>query len=324
MAGFTTASEGDLPMRLWIARHGDLSIREQLVGQLLLSILSGDLRAGQRLPSTRDLARRLRLHANTVSAVYRELEQAGWVTSRHGSGVYVRHHDRERLAPDVALDRLIADFFRTAREQGASLAQVRERLRRWLALQPPDHFLVIEPDRELQRILVAEIEASVGFRAVGVTPDDCRRREALAGAIPVVLLSKLEATRACLPPSAECIALHVRSVPGTLAAWLPIPPDALIVVASRWQDFLRWARTILVAAGAHPDAVECRDARRSDWQKGLAHVRVVITDILTARTTPPGCRTIAFPVIADDSLEALREYARLAMPAVGRSGAWDT
>jgi hypothetical protein len=140
-----------------------------------------------------------------------------------------------------------------------------------------------------------------------------------------VLLSKLEATRACLPQGAECIALHVRSVPGALAAWLPIPPDALIVVASRWQDFLRWARTILLAAGAHPDAVECRDARRSDWQKGLAQVRVVIADILTARTTPPGCRTIAFHVIADDSLEMLRGYTRLAMPiSAGPTSAWDT
>jgi hypothetical protein len=32
---------------------------------LLLAILSGDLRAGQRIPSTRDLARRLDIHANT-------------------------------------------------------------------------------------------------------------------------------------------------------------------------------------------------------------------------------------------------------------------
>ncbi len=313
-------------MRLWIARHSDLSIREQLVGQLLLSILSGDLRAGQRLPSTRELARRLRLHANTVSAAYRELEQTGWVESRHGSGVYVRQHDRrKRIAPEVALDRLIADFLRAAREQGASLKQVRERLRRWLTLQPPDHFMVIEPDEELQRTLIAEIVAAIGFPTVAVVPDDCRRPDTLVGAIPVVLLSKLEAARACLPSGAECVALHVRSVPGALAEWLPIPPDALIVIASRWQDFLRWARTILLAAGAHPDAVECRDARRAGFQKGLADARVVIADVLTARRTPPGCRTIAFPVIADDSLETLRGYTRLAMPLPdGTSGDWDT
>ena len=57
--------------------------------------------AGPRLP-TRELARRLGLHANTVSAVYRELEQTGWVESRHGSGVYFRQHDRrKRIGPEV-------------------------------------------------------------------------------------------------------------------------------------------------------------------------------------------------------------------------------
>jgi DNA-binding transcriptional regulator YhcF (GntR family) len=64
-------------MRLWIARTGSIPVREQLVAQLLLTILSGDLRAGQRLPSTRDLARRLKIHANTVSAAYSELEREG-------------------------------------------------------------------------------------------------------------------------------------------------------------------------------------------------------------------------------------------------------
>ena len=86
-----------------------------------------------------------------------------------GAAWYVRQHDRrKRIAPEVVLDRLIADFFRAAREQGASLKQVRERLRRWLTLQPPDHFMVIEPDEELQRILIAEIEAAIrGFHGRG-------------------------------------------------------------------------------------------------------------------------------------------------------------
>src|SRR6185436_113601 len=141
-------------MRLWIAQRSSLPVREQLAAQLLLTILSGDLRAGQRLPSTRDLARRLRIHANTVSAAYSELERGGWVESRRGSGVYVRSRSRQRPAtPDQALDQLIADFFRSARERGIPLRRVHDRLRRWLALQPPDHFAVIEPDEELGRIL---------------------------------------------------------------------------------------------------------------------------------------------------------------------------
>jgi GntR family transcriptional regulator len=77
-------------MQLWFAHRSAVSIREQLVTQIVLGILSDDLAPGQRLPSTRELARRFRLHPNTVSAGYRQLEREQWVELRHGSGVYVR------------------------------------------------------------------------------------------------------------------------------------------------------------------------------------------------------------------------------------------
>src|SRR6266536_3218279 len=104
-------------MQLWFARGSEVSIREQLVTQVILGILSDDLAPGQRLPSTRELARRFRLHPNTVSAGYRELEQRRWVEFRHGSGVYVRSEKPEASqASSLALDQLIAQLFRSARE----------------------------------------------------------------------------------------------------------------------------------------------------------------------------------------------------------------
>ena len=77
-------------MRLWLSKNGEVPLREQLTAQIVLGIVSGDLPPGQRLPSTRELARRFKIHANTVSAAYRELEERGWLESRKGSGVYVR------------------------------------------------------------------------------------------------------------------------------------------------------------------------------------------------------------------------------------------
>jgi hypothetical protein len=47
-------------------------------------------RRGRGCPATRELARRFRLHPNTVSAGYRQLEREQWVEFRRGSGVYVR------------------------------------------------------------------------------------------------------------------------------------------------------------------------------------------------------------------------------------------
>src|SRR5713101_8149267 len=133
-------------MQLWFARGSEVTIREQLVTQVVLGILSDDLAPGQRLPSTRELARRFHLHPNTISAGYRQLERDRWVEFRHGSGVYVRQSKPKlALSSALALDQMIANLFRSARDLGVPLAGVRSRLRQWLDLQPPDRFLVIEP-----------------------------------------------------------------------------------------------------------------------------------------------------------------------------------
>ena len=78
-------------MRLWLSKNSEVPIREQLVTQIVFGIVSNDLKVNERLPSTRDLARRYDIHANTVSAAYRELARRDWVEFRKGSGVYVRH-----------------------------------------------------------------------------------------------------------------------------------------------------------------------------------------------------------------------------------------
>jgi len=295
-------------MQLWFARGSEITIREQLVTQVILGILSDDLAPGQRLPSTRELARRFRLHPNTVSAGYRQLERERWVEFRHGSGVYVRERKPD-LAPSsaLALDQLIARLFRSARELGAPLSTVRSRLRQWLELQPPDYFLLIEPEEELRRIVAAEIARAVTFPVQSCNLHDCPKT--LDGAIPVVLPNRA-AMRQALPEGVDVLTLHFRSVPTSLAGWLPAPSGALIGIASRWPDFLKLARTMLNAAGFHPDALVFRDARKVNWQRGLKQTAAVICDSVTATELPAGCWAIPFPLLSEPSIEELRHYVR--------------
>ena len=89
-------------MQLWFAHTGAVRLREQLVTQIILAILSDDLSPGQRLPSTRELARRFRVHPNTISAGCRQLERERWVEFRRGSGVFVRGQKPE-APPSPAL-----------------------------------------------------------------------------------------------------------------------------------------------------------------------------------------------------------------------------
>lgn len=271
-------------MRLWLSRGSEVSIRDQLVTQVVLGILSGELKPGQRLPSTRELARRFHIHPNTVSAGYRELARNHWVDFQKGSGIFVRKEKPDNPPAALALDQLVIGFLQSAREMGAPLTSIRSRLRHWLEIQPPDHFLLIEPDAALAEILISEIQAAVTLpvKGCGVSIPDMHQQ--LVGAIPVALSMNGKAVRQVLPKTAELLMLHLRSPGASLAAYLPAPSAALVGVASTWPTFLKTARTMLIAGGFPPECLVVRDASQPNWQRGLEDVAAIVCDSLTAAT----------------------------------------
>jgi GntR family transcriptional regulator len=297
-------------MRIWLSKNNEVPVREQLATQIMLGIVSFDLKPGQKLPSTRELARRFNIHSNTVSAAYRDLAERGWVELRKGSGIYVREHPGESAPGErLELDHLIFAFLQTARERGYSLGEIKARIKRLLELQPPDHFLVIESDKELRQILVAEIKEATGFRVTGTGLEALTTPALLSGAAPVALYGKEgEAIRIALSAQTTCLLLHSRSVPASMQGREFPPPDTLVAVVSIWPEFLRWSRTMLVAAGIDPEILDFRDARERGWQRGLPSSAFVITDALTATRIPEGCDVRVFRVIADSSLDELRSF----------------
>jgi len=292
-------------MRLWISKSSEVPIREQLVTQIVLGIVSNDLKIAERLPSTRELARRYKIHANTVSAAYRELARRGWVEFRKGSGVYVRARNDEPLDNKLALDQLIARFFRNLRENGYSLAEIQTGIQRSLSVQRPDHFLLLELDPELREILVAEISKATNVKVRGVGPEEF---DGVAGAVPLVLYGHLEAFGDRIRPEMDVLALHSASVVESMRGQTRPSPDALVAIVSRWPEFLRWARTMLIAAGLDADALSFRDARERNWEKGLRSAAFVITDSLMAPRIPAGCEVKVFRVLAESSLKEIRDY----------------
>jgi DNA-binding transcriptional regulator YhcF (GntR family) len=302
-------------MRLWLNRTGEVSLREQLITQVVLAILCKELVPGQRLPSTRDLARRFSIHANTASAAYRELEHQGWLEFRHGSGVYVRaSQPATPLSPQIAaeftVDRLIGELVAKARKRGASASLLRTRLRRWLALEPPSRWLVIDPDPELRRIVIHEMTQALALPVEGCAPEVCAEAERLEGSMPVVLPSKAEAVRKLLPSAIELTTLQVHPVSHELQAYLKryLPEHAsdLIGIASRWQEFQRIGRTMLIAAGLAPESLLVRDPTRPGWKRGLEATAGVVCDSLTALELPAGVFPIRFSLLDDASLAPLR------------------
>ncbi|HEV2215186.1 MAG TPA: GntR family transcriptional regulator [Terracidiphilus sp.] len=299
-------------MRLWLNRTGPVSLRQQLATQVVLGILCRELAPGQRLPSTRDLARRFGIHANTASAAYRELERGGWLEFRHGSGVFVRRSrpvapPSPELAMDHALDQLIGDLIARTRRLGASPALVQDRLRRWLSLAPPSRWLLIEPEPELARIVLAELADALALPLSTCTPEDLAQPSHLSGALALVLPSKAGAVRKLLPPGAELVVLDVNPVAAALGSHLPAPTGILLAVASGWNQFQRIAQTMLAAAGFAPESLLVRDTTQPGWKRGLSAAAAVVCDAATAAQLPSKCFPIVFRLIAPSSLAQLRQ-----------------
>ena len=181
-------------------------------------------------------------------------------------------------------------------------------MRRSFSLQRPDHFVLLEADPELREILVAEIASAAKVNVRGAGPEDLDGRVSLAGAMPVALYSHFKVSRS--DRSADGCAGASLGVGGGVDEGANTPPaDALVAIVSRWPEFLRWARTMLVAAGLDADALSFRDARERGWEKGLRSATFVITDSLMAPRIPPGCEIKIFRVLAQSSIKEIRDYA---------------
>jgi GntR family transcriptional regulator/MocR family aminotransferase len=83
--------ERSVDLLLVLDRSGSAGegLTRQVYAQLRIAIVSGRLRAGERLPPTRDLAQRLRVARLTVATAYDWLRAEGYVYGRVGAGTFV-------------------------------------------------------------------------------------------------------------------------------------------------------------------------------------------------------------------------------------------
>lgn len=84
-------------MNIIIRNEGDTPIYEQIVTQVKGAILTGELAAGEALPSMRLLARELRISLITTKRAYEELEREGFVVTVPGRGSFVAAANWELL-----------------------------------------------------------------------------------------------------------------------------------------------------------------------------------------------------------------------------------
>jgi len=98
----------------------------QLIEQVKHSIETGAIRAGEQLPSVRQMAEDLVINPNTVARAYRELEHEGVIELKHGSGAFIR----EAIVPRAKLMQKAHAIVGTALDQLDALDLTENEIRR--------------------------------------------------------------------------------------------------------------------------------------------------------------------------------------------------
>jgi len=125
-------------MDIRISKESDVPLRQQVAEQIVLLIATEKLKPGTPIPSVRELARRLKIHHNTVSHAYAELVRRTWLVRKPGSNLVVRSPRSvfavrgRATAPD--LDDLMNQTIAAARERGFTLQELRDKIRAQLEI----------------------------------------------------------------------------------------------------------------------------------------------------------------------------------------------
>jgi GntR family transcriptional regulator len=100
----------------------------QLMEQIENLVLSGQIKAGDQLPTVRHLASDLGVNFNTVARAYRLMDEAGLISTQQGRGTYilepVAKEETQKVKLQV-LDWLTQRFFADATYKGFTLDEIR-------------------------------------------------------------------------------------------------------------------------------------------------------------------------------------------------------
>lgn len=89
-------------MLFYVDTHNGLPMYDQIVRQLKFAVAQGAVRAGEMIPSVRELAKELAINPNTVARAYRQLQDDGVLEPVRGTGLAItptarRHCQSERV-----------------------------------------------------------------------------------------------------------------------------------------------------------------------------------------------------------------------------------
>jgi len=288
-----------------LSKQSDVSIHEQLTGEITYLIATGQLKPGEALPSVRALARQLEIHHNTVSQAYIELEARNLLLRRRGRSMTVRAPGDTTITPSSQdLDDLINAAIRAAQASGFSIQQLRQRVRQRLTAVPPDHFLVVSSDRGIRHLLQEELKEGLRFPVETCSPDElASRRELAMGALvvgPTAVIPKLSSV---LPKGQTAVPITVSSASEELEIVRQLAKPSTIALVSISELVLRTARAVFAPVVGERHALQEYFLPRRP-PGSLAAADLVLCDRIAARRVKARNK-VTFRLISPPCLENL-------------------
>ena len=298
-------------MLIRIRRNSGVPVKEQLRAQIELAMLSGELARGSRLPPIRTWARKLKVHANTISAAYRELAASGHVVVRSGSGVFVEPRPRR-----TALQPSVASKLRTAVEEamatGLTAEDILAAVSRFADPQRPAGILVVDPSTEMGAVYASEIREALDAEVRVATLDELDLNPQLAAGLVVAVLP-YHVGRVEGVASLGRLVVFTLTVP-TPEAVIPVGiSSGMVLVVSESPLFLSFARVSLKSVLSDDFEIQtCPLENERVWRRFLAASDVILADAVAApRLTRAGARQLMrLKLLSEDSMTRLNEALR--------------
>lgn len=82
-------------MEIVVSNKASSPLYEQIATQIKAAIMSGELKAGEAIPSVRALAKSLHISILTVQKAYATLQEGGFIETTAGKGCYVSAQNQD-------------------------------------------------------------------------------------------------------------------------------------------------------------------------------------------------------------------------------------
>ena len=117
-------------IRIVLDLRSGVPVYRQIIDQVMGAIAAGTMRAGDQLPTVRQLAVDLAINPNTVIRAYRELDIRGVLETHQGTGTFIANRpvQRDDVERQRRLTQLTAEFVAKAGADGFSVQDILERL----------------------------------------------------------------------------------------------------------------------------------------------------------------------------------------------------